>query len=99
MLGQVLLSIIKQGGTACIASFETKPENLVDRMLRQATGLRSATDEFSRAVKDWMRGKCWIFDLLGNAKSERLLNVFKYARQRYGIDTFVIDSFMKLDIE
>lgn len=98
MLGQVLINIIRQGGKACIASFETKPENLVDRMLRQTTGLRDATEGFSRAVKDWMRGKCWIFDLLGNAKSERLLNVFKYARQRYGIDTFVIDSFMKLDI-
>jgi twinkle protein len=98
MLGHVLIDIIKQGATACIASFETKPKNLVDRMLRQATGIRKSTDEFSRAVGDWMRSKCWIFDLLGNAKSERLLNVFKYARQRYGIDTFVIDSFMKLDI-
>jgi len=40
----------------------------------------------------------WIFNVVGNAKSGRLLEVFKYARQRYGVDVFVIDSFMMMDI-
>lgn len=68
------------------------------RLTRQAGGLASPTEEYIRAIHEWYSGSLWLFDLVGNAKIKRLLDVFLYARQRYGIDVFVIDSMLKLDL-
>ncbi|MDW9176990.1 toprim domain-containing protein [Legionella pneumophila] len=97
-LGQIILHSMKQGARVCIASLELKPKRLLMRLSRQASALAQPTEEYIRAIHKWYEDKLWLFDLVGNAKSKRLLDVFLYARQRYGIDIFVIDSFMKLDI-
>jgi twinkle protein len=97
-LSYLLLSQMKQGARVCIASLELKPKRLLYRLTRQATGLAEPTEDYIAAVHEWYKDKLWLFDLVGTAKSERLLEVFLYARQRYGVDVFVIDSFMKLDI-
>lgn len=98
VLGQIILNTMKEGCRVCVASLELKPKRLLMRLTRQAGGLAKPTEGYIRAIHDWYSERLWIFDLVGNAKSERLLDVFRYARQRYGIKTFVIDSFMKLDI-
>lgn len=97
-LGQVILSCMKQGAKVCIASLELKPKRLLMRLTRQAGALSDPTPEYIHAIHEWYQDKLWIFDLVGTAKSKRLLEVFLYARQRYGVDVFVIDSLMKLDI-
>lgn len=98
MLGQVILETMKQDHKVCIASLELKPQRLLSRLTRQATGLQTPTVDYIRAVHDWYGDRLWLFDLVGSTKSKRLLEVFLYARQRYGVTVFVIDSFMKLDI-
>lgn len=98
VLGQAILDFIKQGAKVCIASLELKPKRLLFRLTRQASGLRNPTEEYIRAIHEWYDHGLWIFDLVGTAKSIRLLEVFEYARQRYGIDVFVIDSLMKCGI-
>ncbi len=98
VLGQVVLHAIQQGARVCIASLELKPKRLLMRMTRQAAGLQNPTESYIRAIHEWYGQSLWLFDLLGTAKCKRLLEVFRYARQRYGVDMFVIDSFMKLDI-
>jgi len=97
-LGQLMLHFMKQGARVCIASLELKPKRLLMRLARQASALSEITKEYIQAIHEWYEDKLWLFDLVGTAKSDRLLEVCLYARQRYGIDTFVIDSFMKLDI-
>lgn len=97
-LGQIILHAMKQGARVCIASLELKPKRLLMRLTRQASALAEPTEEYIRAIHTWYEDKLWLFDLVGTAKSKRLLEVFLYARQRYKIDVFVIDSFMKLDI-
>lgn len=97
-LGQLILWMMKQGAKVCIASLEIKPRRLLMRLTRQAGALSNPTKEYIRVIQEWYGDKLWLFDLVGTAKSERLLDVFLYARQRYGIDVFVIDSLMKLDI-
>lgn len=69
------------------------------RLTRQAAGLATPTEPYIRAIHEWYEDKLWLFDLVGTAKTDRLLDVFLYARQRYGIDVFVIDSFMKCGID
>lgn len=98
LLGNVIISLMSQGARICIASLEIKPQKLLMRLTRQAAGLREPTIAYIKAIHDWYSDKLWLFDLVGVAKVERLLEVFLYARQRYGIDVFVIDSLMKLDI-
>lgn len=89
---------MKEGARICIASLEIMPKRLLMRLTRQAGALEKPSIEYIQAIHAWYADKLWLFDLVGNAKSKRLLDVFLYARQRYGIDVFVIDSFMKLDI-
>lgn len=97
-LGQIILHAMKQGARVCIASLELKPKRLLMRLTRQAGARAEPSHEYIRAIHKWYENKLWLFDLVGTAKSKRLLEVFLYARQRYGIDVFVIDSLMKLDI-
>ena len=97
-LGQILLAMMNQGARVCIASLEIKPKRLLMRLTRQAGAIQAPSNEYIKAIHEWYNDKLWIFDLVGTAKSQRLLDVFLYAKQRYGIDVFVIDSFMKLDI-
>ena len=95
VLGQVILDCMKQGAKVCIASLELTTEYLMERLTCQASALEKPSREFIRAIYEWYRGKGWVFELVGTAKAERLLEVFTYARYRYGIDVFVIDSLMK----
>ena len=97
-LGNILLSFMQQSARICIASLELKPQRLLMRLTRQASGLATPSSEYIRAIHEWYEDKLWLFDLVGTAKSDRLLEVFLYARQRYGVNVFVIDSFLKLDI-
>ena len=97
-LGQIILHAMKQGARVCIASLELKPKRLLMRLTRQASALEGPSIEYIQAIHEWYGDKLWLFDLAGTAKVNRLLEVFLYARQRYGVDVFVIDSFMKLDI-
>ncbi len=98
VLGQAILHFIKQGSKVCIASLELKPKRLLFRLTRQASGLRNPSEEYIRVIHQWYDKQLWIFDLVGTTKTTRLLEVFQYARQRYGIDVFVIDSLMKCGI-
>jgi twinkle protein len=98
ILGHVILNCMLQGAKVCIASLELKPKRLLMRLTRQASGLRQPSEQYIRAIHEWYDKHLWIFDLVGTAKAQRLLEVFQYARQRYGIDVFVIDSLMKCGI-
>jgi twinkle protein len=94
-IGQIILNTMMQGARVCVASLELRPERLLARLTRQASGLSQPTSDYIRAIHEWYHDKAWIFDLVGTAKTQRLLEVFIYARQRYGINVFVIDSLMK----
>jgi twinkle protein len=97
-IGQIVLSSLQQGARVCIASLEMKPARLLMRLTRQAAALEKPSPEYITAIHQWYRDKLWIFDLVGTAKVDQLLSVFEYARQRYGIDVFVIDSMLKCGI-
>lgn len=96
ILGHAMLHAAQQGERICIASMELKPRNLLMRLTRQACAMNQPSPEYIRAVHDWYDGKFWLFDVTGNTRTDRLLDVFTYARKRYGITQFVVDSLMKL---
>ena len=95
LLGYLMLDQIQEGASVCIASMELAPVKTLIRMARQASGVKAPLDAHIERICQWWGNRLWLFDLIGTAKSERLIKVFTYARQKYGVDVFVIDSLMK----
>ena len=95
LLGYNMIGLIDQGEKVCIFSGEMKPRRTLERMVRQILGTANPTDQGVRQAFDFLDGNLWLFDVTGTAKANRLLEVFAYARKRYGITHFVIDSLMK----
>jgi len=95
ILGYVMLDQIKKGANVCVASFELRPDKTLIRMARQASGIKQPTDDHISRICQWWEDQLWVFDILGTAKADTLISVFKYAKQRYGVNVFVIDSLMK----
>nr|WP_211112131.1 AAA family ATPase [Azospirillum soli] len=87
-----------QGAKVCIASLEMVPKQFLKRMVKQAGNVDRPTEPFIRAIMQWMDGWLWCFNLVGKVGVQPLLDVFEYARCRYGCDTFIIDSLMRLGI-
>lgn len=94
---QIQLSAMSQGWKSCVASLEIKPENLLFKTSRQAAG-SPLTESKVKSIYHWYDGLLWLFDLVGTAKTKRLLEVFEYGHRRYGIKLFVIDSLLKCGI-
>lgn len=97
-LSQVQLGLMSQGERFCVFSGEMIPEVLLKRMVKQATGADRPTPGYIDAVTEWLRERCFIFNQEGSATIKRLLEVFTYARKRYGVSHVVIDSLMMTDV-
>jgi len=97
-LGHVTVAGIAQGEKFCIASLELKPAKLLRRMTIQAKALKKPSIPEVTDTLEWFDDRVWMFDLTGTAKAAKILSVFEYARKRYGIRQFVIDSLMKCGI-
>lgn len=96
-LGQVQLGLMEQGEKFCVFSGEMPPAKLLGRLARQACGMSSPSISYLKACAAWLDAGMWIFNVIGQADSVRLLEVFAYAARRYGITHFVIDSLMMLE--
>ncbi len=98
VVGHMALEAMRQGVKTCIASLELKPGILLKRLTRQATCCKlPPVLEIDSAFKFYDE-KLWVFGLTGTAKADRLIEIFDYARRRYGIQLFIIDSLMKCGI-
>lgn len=98
LLNQVAISAMTQGERFCIASFEMAPRKTLTRMVRQSLGKELPERHEITSALQWLDGKLWIFDLLGTANTARILEVFRYAFRRYGVQQFLIDSLLKCGI-
>ena len=99
MLGQVIIHAMSQGERVCLASMELRPEKLLYRMVRQMTASREPRMADIKACMEWLQGRAWLFNATGTVNASRILEVFAYARKRYGVTQFVIDSLMKCGID
>lgn len=102
LAGQFSLDAMIQNKRVCIASMEMPARRLLSRLTRQASGITGngvITERYADSIINWYGGRLWLFDLVGTAKTERMLEVFGYARKRYGIDVFVIDNMSKCGID
>lgn len=98
VLSQVQLGLMAQGERFIVFSGEMQPQYLLERMVKQATGLARPTREYIKATLEWLNDRFWVFNQSGSATIARLLEVFAYANRRYGIRHMVIDSLMMTDV-
>ncbi|HCU2310605.1 TPA: toprim domain-containing protein [Klebsiella aerogenes] len=98
VVGHMALEAMRQGVKTCVASLELKPGVLLKRLTRQATCCKMPPVLEIDSAFNFYDDRLWIFGLTGTAKAERLIEIFTYARRRYGIQLFIIDSLMKCGI-
>lgn len=95
LLGQCVLSLIKQGQKCLIASFEMKPEITLARMVRQASGMRTPSTNFLNEFNQWKKDHLFLLDHHGMMDANSMLAVCRYAHEELGVQHLVIDSLMK----
>ncbi len=98
ILSDCMVHWISQGARVCLASLEMKPEMSLKRMCKQTGGVDRPSEPYIRAITQWLDHGLLLYDRVGKAGVEALLDVFSYARAKYGCDQFVIDSLMRLGI-
>lgn len=97
-VGHIAVDAISQGEKLCVASLEAKPKAWIRNVLFQAAGTTKPTNEYANACLDWLAEGLMVFDCLNTAKIDRLLEVFAYARRRYGVTFFIIDNMTTLNV-
>lgn len=94
-IGNLMLDAMNGGEKFCIASMEIKPSRLLKRLAIQILATKEVREEDLGPVTNWLNDRLWIYNVVGTTSSKDLLEVFAYARKRYGVTSFVIDSLMK----
>lgn len=89
---------VQQGSRVCLSSLEMKPVQTLKRMCKQVIGTDRPSEPAIRAALAWLDSGLLLYELTGKQKLDALLEVFDYARAKYGCDQFVIDSLMRLGI-
>lgn len=98
-VGFMAASAMRYGSRVCVASLEFRVKGWLHRLVRQIAARGDPTESHVRNILDWLGdGLLWAFDAQGTADWKRMIDVFRYARRRYGIDLFVIDNLTGLGI-
>ena len=89
---------VSEGSRVCLSSLEMKPAHTLKRMVKQAGDVDRPTEDFLGLILDYLDNGLMLYDHVGKAGVDGLLDVFNYARAKYGCDQFIIDSLMRLGI-
>jgi twinkle protein len=98
ILSDCIVEWISTGSRVCLSSLEMKPAQTLKRMCKQAGGLDRPSEPFIIEIMKFLDQGLLLYEKVGKAGVEGLLEVFDYARAKYGCDQFVIDSLMRLGI-
>jgi len=97
-LGYQTIAFMNFGRKVAIFSGEMPANKLLRRYARQLIGKHELTRDDIKDVITWLTDRLYIYDHVGNAPIDRLIEVFSYAAKRYGVNHFVIDSLMMTDV-
>lgn len=98
VLSHAMVDWGNNGARICLASLEMNPPQFLRRMIKQIGNVDRPSEPYIRQMMEWVNEWLWCFNLVGKASPDSLLDVFEYARKRYGCDTFGIDSLMRMGI-
>jgi twinkle protein len=99
---QVLLDCIAywvmENARICLASFEMHPAQSLRRLVKQAGNVDRPTREYLAKILAYLDAGLLLYEKVGKSGVRPLLDIFDYARAKYGCDIFVIDSLLRLGI-
>lgn len=98
VISDCIVDWVKQGGRTCLVSLEMKGNQTLKRMCKQVSGLDRPSQRFIPVILKWLDNGLLLWERVGKAGIDALLEIFDYARAKYGCDQFVIDSLMRLGI-
>jgi twinkle protein len=98
ILSDCAVDWIQQGSRICLSSLEMKGPQSLKRMCKQASGIERPSEEALTASLKWMDNGLLLYDHVGKASAASILEIFDYARSKYGCDQFIIDSLMRLGV-
>lgn len=98
-VGFMAANAMRCGYRVCVASLEFRVKAWLHRLVRQLAAHSKPAPRYAEAIVRWLGdGRLWAFDAQGTTNWRRMLDVFVYARRRYGVDLFVIDNLTGLGI-
>ena len=98
-VGFMAAHAMRTGYRVCVASLEFRVKGWLHRLVRQLAATATPTVRYAEAVVRWLGdGRLWAFDAQGTTDWHRMIEVFIYARRRYGVELFIIDNLTGLGI-
>lgn len=94
-LSHVAVEVVARGEKVCIASMEMKPRKLGRKLYQQIIGHDKPELSEADRARTFLGDRMWLFEAYGTARAERIIEVFTYARKRYGVTHFIVDSLAK----
>lgn len=98
LLSQLMAIAMGDGQRVAIASMEMTGVQTLYRMTCQLCSNASPTREAITEQHEWLAGKLWLFDIIGNVEVKRLIDLMDYSHARFGVHHFVVDSLMKIGV-
>lgn len=98
LLNQIIVHGVACGVKICDASLEMPARKTLKNMVLQVGQCQDASREFIGECIRFLERGLMIYDYVGTANVDSMLEVFSYAARRYGVKQFVIDSLMKLGV-
>ena len=92
MIGQVVLSLLKQNQKCLIASFEMPPVATLFRMVRQASGTKFPSDIAIDRFANWGNDNLYIYKHTGMVDANKVSALCRYAFEALKIQHLIIDN-------
>jgi twinkle protein len=99
ILSDCIVDWVSQGSRICLSSLEMRPEQSLKRMCKQTVGVDRPTEPAIKRALSWLDNGLLLYEKVGKAGVKGLLEIFSFARAKYGCDQFVVDSLMRLGID
>jgi twinkle protein len=102
VLNHCIVALAWQGLRSLICSFEMAAPETYRRLIRMVRAEAKPADcaraDFAARCLKPLADKVWVYDHVGMAELDEVLDVARYARRRYNVRMVVIDSLMCLKV-
>ena len=100
VLNHCMIDLCWQGDRALICSLEVQAPETYRKLIRMVQARRNVCapeerEQFRERCLKPLAQRIWVYDAVGNADIEDVLQVMLYAYQRFGVRQFVLDSLMR----
>jgi twinkle protein len=95
-LGQVVVDLLQQSHKVLVASMEMLPISTLDRMTRQACGVRWPSPTSVRRFSEWNHEKLWLLNHTGEIAPAQALAACRYFADKCAGQHVVLDSWMMI---